>query len=81
MQRLILYTKQNCHLCDQAEQILQAVYRDIPLEVEQVDIAAPQNITALAKYRERIPVLSRPSRETELDWPFSVADIKAYLAG
>ena len=80
MQQLILYTKQNCHLCDQAEQILQAVQRDIPIEVEQVDIAAPQNMAALARYGERIPVLSQPGRETELNWPFSLVEVKAYLA-
>jgi hypothetical protein len=77
MQRVILYTKVNCGLCDQAYQILLNLAYDTPLRIDLVDITHNQRIHA--KYMERIPVLARPNLATELNWPFTAADVHAYL--
>jgi hypothetical protein len=77
MQNVILYTKANCGLCDQAYRILLELTGDIPLRIDLVDIT--RNDRVHAKYMERIPVLARPDIDAELNWPFTAEDIKIYL--
>ena len=77
MQNVILYTKVNCGLCDQAYQILLNLAYDTPLRIDLVDIT--QNNRIHTKYMERIPVLAKPHTEKELNWPFTAEDVKLYL--
>lgn len=79
MQKVMFYTKLNCGLCDEAYLMLMQVAVDIPLEIDIVDITHSHNRLGY-KYDERIPVISRSGADTELDWPFTIEDIKAYLA-
>ena len=51
---LTLYTKPECGLCDEAKATLQAVLRDVPLEVVEVDITGDP--TLYERFREEIPV-------------------------
>lgn len=81
MQKVIFYTKLNCHLCLEAYHLLMECAFDLPLEIDLVDITHSHNIELARKYGERIPVLVRPDSEAELDWPFTLADIRAYLTG
>ncbi|HAS52049.1 MAG TPA: hypothetical protein DCS21_10050 [Gammaproteobacteria bacterium] len=61
---LRLYTTSGCHLCEQAEALLQGA--GIPVEtVEIVDDEA-----LLEQYGVRIPVLQQRETGEELDWPF-----------
>lgn len=61
---LRLYTTSGCHLCEQAEALLQGA--GIPVEtVEIVDDEA-----LLEQYGVRIPVLQHRETGEELDWPF-----------
>jgi hypothetical protein len=78
MQKLTIYTKLNCHLCEQAYYLLMNLAYDTPLEIDLVDITRFHHIEK--KYLERIPVLAKPGTETELNWPFTIDDIRAYLA-
>ena len=78
MQELTLYTKSNCHLCEEAYHLLVNFAYDTPLEIDLVDIIQAHHIEL--KYMERIPVLARPGAKTELNWPFTIEDIRAYLA-
>jgi hypothetical protein len=80
METLILYTKLNCKLCQQAYDILIEVAFYIPLEIDLVDISHSHNQDIEAKYFDRIPVVASPKSTEELDWPFTPADVKAYLA-
>ncbi len=80
MNKLILYGKLNCHLCEEAYRILMSLAWDIPLEIDVVDITHTHNKHVEAKYFDRIPVIARPGAQTELDWPFTADDVKAYLA-
>jgi len=77
MQNVILYTKADCGLCDQAYQILLSLACDTPLRIDLIDITQDHRIHA--KYMERIPVLARPNLEAELNWPFTAEDVKIYL--
>lgn len=81
MKKIILYTKLNCHLCEDVYQMLMELTLDIPLEIDMVDISHAHNQHLFDDYAERIPVLAKPEAETELEWPFSLEDIRAYLAG
>jgi len=77
MQNVILYTKADCGLCDQACQILLNLVYDTPLRIDLIDIT--QNHRIHAKYMERIPVLAKPNTDTELNWPFTTEEVKIYL--
>jgi hypothetical protein len=77
MQDVILYTKANCGLCDQAYQILLNLAYDTPLRINLIDIT--QNHRTHAKYMERIPVLATSHPDIELNWPFTVEDVQAFL--
>ena len=70
---ITLYTTLGCHLCDQARELLMMVNPD--LQIEFVDVA--EDDALIARYGERIPVLSREGRE--LAWPFGLLDVQAFL--
>ncbi len=78
MQNVTFYTKLNCKLCDEAYLMLMQVAYDIPLDIDVLDITHAHNKLG-SKYDERIPVIARSDIETELEWPFSIDDIKVYL--
>lgn len=71
---LRLYTTAGCQLCAEAEQLLASV---LPAaQVERIDIA--EDDALIARLGTRIPVLEQGGRE--LAWPFSLLDVKAWLA-
>ena len=55
MPTLILYTKPDCSLCDEAAAVLNRVRERMPFELEAVDISADSQL--LARYGERVPVV------------------------
>lgn len=72
---LKLYTTSNCHLCEQAiELIKQLDYFDV---LELVEII--ENASLLSAYGTRIPVLQRTDNLMELDWPFSLDDVNNFI--
>ena len=73
---LTLYTRDDCHLCDQAIALL-AEARAPDFESIWID----DNATLEARYGERIPVLRNDQTGEELDWPFDVATLTAFLRG
>jgi hypothetical protein len=81
MQKIIVYTKLNCQLCDEAYHLLIDIACDIPLRIEVIDINQPHNQTLSDTYRERIPVVAKPETPTELNWPFTSEDLRLYLTG
>lgn len=70
---LLLYATQGCHLCEQAEALLQSV----DVRVESVEIADDEDL--LERYGVRIPVVRRPETGEELDWPFDTKMIQCWL--
>ncbi|WP_257388243.1 glutaredoxin family protein [Tahibacter caeni] len=74
--RLVLFQRDDCHLCDLALDVLaQARAPDFA----SVFIDDDNGLEAL--YGERVPVLRDDDRQRELDWPFDAARVTAWLAG
>jgi glutaredoxin len=72
--KLLLYGTRHCHLCEQAEGLLEAA----GMSAEYVDIASDNAL--LEKYRIRIPVLRRDDNCAELDWPFDAPALQRFIA-
>jgi len=73
---LILYSRQDCHLCDEAEQLLQQLAS--PPSYTKVDIDG--QLALLRAYGQRIPVLQARASRAELRWPFDAAGLQRWLA-
>jgi hypothetical protein len=69
---LRLYQRDDCHLCDRALEVLAAARAP---EFESVFIDGDDALEA--RYGTRVPVLRDAGRE--LDWPFDVAGVRAWL--
>lgn len=65
-----------CHLCDEAENLLQVAARTRGVDWQYRDIA--ENDELVARYGTRIPVLR--AGEREIGWPFSLLDILRLLS-
>ncbi|MBD8494404.1 glutaredoxin family protein [Pseudomonas syringae] len=72
-----LFSKPGCHLCEVAEGLLLPLV-EYGLMVELVDIA--DDPLLLEYYDLRIPVLRRVDTGAELDWPFDVDQVAAFLS-
>jgi glutaredoxin len=58
---LTLYTKPDCHLCEQALRTLREVRRELPFELVVRDITADESLHRA--YFERIPVVALDGEE------------------
>lgn len=72
--RLILFQRDDCHLCELALDILARAR--VP-EPESVFIDADDALEA--RYGARVPVLRDAERARELDWPFDAAMLARFL--
>lgn len=74
MPPLVLYQRDDCHLCDQALEVLAAA------RVPEFDSVFIDEDPALeAAYGIRVPVLRDAGDGRELDWPFAVDGVRAWL--
>ena len=71
---LILYQRDDCHLCDLALDVL--AHARIP-EFESVFIDDDDALEA--RYGTRVPVLHCSDTGAELDWPFDTDQVVAFL--
>jgi len=74
MKFLILYSTSGCHLCAEAQSIVQ---RTLGFSVTEVEIAEDEGL--LAQYGVLIPVLKRTDTGAELGWPFGPEEVRAFL--
>ncbi len=72
-QKIILYTRPDCHLCELVHPMLEA--GGIPWY--PVDIESDLELSK--KYGIRIPVLYRKDTNSELFWPFTAEDVNAFV--
>ena len=73
-----LYVTDCCHLCDEAEQLLETVTAYQPVRWEKREVMDdPQ---WLSDYGERLPVIA-DARGRALDWPFDASDLLRFLDG
>ena len=70
---LILYQRDDCHLCDQAIEVLAAARAG---EFRNVFIDGDEALEV--RYGIRVPVLGRDDDGHELDWPFDPAAVRAF---
>ena len=59
--RVVLYRKPECHLCDEAREVLEAVRRDAGFDLDERDITADDALHRA--YLERIPVVTIDGEE------------------
>jgi thiol-disulfide isomerase/thioredoxin len=76
---LAFYTTEGCHLCEEAEVLLQHLLAQHPerFQIEIIDIVESEELIQL--YGTRIPVLSQIEVKKELGWPFDYAQLLAFL--
>ncbi|TAA12223.1 glutaredoxin family protein [Pseudoxanthomonas winnipegensis] len=75
MTDLLLYQRDDCHLCDAALAVLAAARVPEPASIFIDDDAALE-----ARYGLRVPVLRDARSHAELDWPFTIEAVRAFLA-
>ena len=56
MQKVTLYTRAGCHLCEDARQVLEAARRRTGFQLEEVDIDRHLEFRSL--YHEEVPVIA-----------------------
>jgi hypothetical protein len=74
MAALILYQRDDCHLCDQALAILAAA-RAPAFESVWID----DDDALEARYGSRVPVLRNAGDGRELDWPFDAVAVRGFV--
>ena len=72
---LILYQRDDCHLCDLALEELANAH--VP-EFDSVFI--DEDASLEARYGMRVPVLRDDAKGAELDWPFDTVRLQAWLS-
>jgi len=76
MHKAVLYTRRNCHLCDQAMTLIEArADRRWVVTAQDID----QDAHLLAAYGTRIPVLRRQDTGAELGWPMTALMLARFL--
>lgn len=74
--RLTLYSTSACHLCEQAQDLIDPLLGpDLTLEV--VDISDSDEL--IERYGVRIPVLLRQDNGAEIGWPFDSSGLRTFL--
>jgi len=74
MARYQLYQRDDCHLCDQALEVLALARCPEPESVFIDDDPALEQ-----RYGIRVPVLRDSASGRELDWPFDPEAVRAWL--
>lgn len=72
---LILYQRDDCHLCDLALDVLAGAR--VP-EFESVFI--DDDVALEERYGVRVPVLRDDDTGVELDWPFDGSALRSFIA-
>jgi len=73
-QNLLLYQRDDCHLCEQALSVLAQA------QVPEFSSVFIDNDAALeARYGCRVPVLHHTVTGSELDWPFAPLTVRDWL--
>lgn len=73
---LVLYQRDDCHLCDLALEVLAAAH------VPDFDSVFIDDDEALEeRYGVRVPVLRNDATGAELDWPFDLSGLQSFLQG
>jgi glutaredoxin len=61
MTTVTLYSRPDCHLCDQARAAILALREELRFELQEIDIESDDEL--LSRYLERIPVVAVDGQE------------------
>ena len=75
---ILLYTTAGCHLCEQAEAILEPVARLNQLTWQPVDVSTSEAL--VEAYGIRIPVIKVEGAAEDIGWPFDEPALLDYLS-
>ncbi len=75
MSDLVLFSRPDCHLCEEAAALLAVVAPDQSFRVVDIE----DDITLLDRYGIRVPVLRFEPSGAELGWPFDAATLSRFL--
>ena len=72
---LYLYGTENCHLCEEAEKLVQSFipFSKMPIKLAHRDII--ENDTWYELYETKIPVLENAETGVVINWPFTTNEI------
>lgn len=74
MTSLVLFQRDDCHLCDLALEVLAQVRAP---EFESVFIDGDDELEG--RYGARVPVLRDDASDAELDWPFDAERLRTWM--
>lgn len=74
---ITLYGTEHCHLCEQANSVLQQLNLIVPCHVHYIDITTDDLI--FAQYQTSIPVIHIHQLNQSLNWPFQLSDLVQIL--
>jgi glutaredoxin len=77
-ERVMLYGKPGCHLCDDARAVIQAVCAELGVGWTEIDITVDPEL--FEKYGEQIPVTFVDGRQHDF-WRVDPARLRKALAG
>ena len=73
----ILYGTSACHLCEEAEAIIQPIQQRFGFMLQKVDIAGTDAL--ISEYGTRIPVLYCKITMQSLEWPFDESKLMQFI--
>jgi hypothetical protein len=78
---LVFYTTDGCHLCEDAQGLLQQLLADYPqcYQVEIIDIVESESL--VEQYGTRIPVIANSTGKSDLGWPFDYPKLISFVEG
>ena len=79
--QLVLYSRQECHLCDQAQALIEQVIAGSDWQLEKIDIDSDAKLTELYRYSIPVVALIHGAEITALNWPFPPSRIRDLLNG
>jgi hypothetical protein len=74
-----LYTTEGCHLCEQAEAVLQPLVAAGQIELNHCDIITLGE-GMMTRLQTRIPVIEGERPGQDLGWPFTLDEARAFLS-
>ncbi len=77
MKTVYLYSTPGCHLCEIAWDLLVPLIVNLPLRLEEVDIA--ESDALIDCYGVKIPVLKFADSDEELGWPFNTEQLSEFI--
>jgi len=79
MIQLSLYGTLGCHLCEEAEQLLNHWQAHNPGKIKLTLVDIADDATMMEQYGIRIPVIRNQQSGAELGWPFDASRLAAFL--